>query len=53
MSILDVLRNALARTIAAREELACGTTTTAEMILHDLEIDLVAALYREGLEEQA
>jgi hypothetical protein len=45
---LDVrlLRDVIARVIAAREELEVGDSGTASTILFDLEIDLVAVLER-------
>lgn len=46
MTLLEVIRDALARIVAARSELESGDNTTADMILYDLEHELVGLLER-------
>jgi hypothetical protein len=53
MTLLEVIRDGLARVVAARSELADGANTTADMILEDLEIDLAGILARFDELEQA
>lgn len=44
VTLLPVVRDALARIVAARCELECGDSLTADMILEGLEIELVGLL---------
>ncbi len=46
MTLLEALRNALARVVAARCELESGDTIAGDMILADLERDLVGIAER-------
>ncbi len=46
MSLLDTLRDALARVVAARDCMEDGASREAEMILHSLEIDLAGTVAR-------
>jgi hypothetical protein len=53
MTALAVIRDAIARVIAAQEALTCGDTDEAFAILVDIEGDLVGSLAALCIEEAA